>query len=75
LKGTTLVDRRKDPNYQQVTGHVQKDLALQFKIFCMEQRITIAEGLEEAIALFLQSKGKAKAVQERQEQKAQERSP
>lgn len=57
----TLVDRRRDPNYEQVTGHVPKALARQFKVFCTGEQITIAEGLEEAIALFLQSKGKARA--------------
>jgi hypothetical protein len=49
-----LVDRRKDPNYEQVTGHVQRDLARRFKVFCTDQRITIAEALDKAIALFLQ---------------------
>lgn len=53
-----LVDRRKDPNYEQVTGHVQKDLARRFKVFCTDQRITIAEALDEAIALFLQQTDK-----------------
>jgi hypothetical protein len=52
--GKNLVDRRKDPNYEQVTGHVQKDLARRFKVFCTEQRITIAEALDKAIALFLE---------------------
>jgi DNA-binding transcriptional MocR family regulator len=51
----SLVDRRKDPDYEQVTGHVQKDLARRFKVFCTEHRITIAEGLDQAIALFLKS--------------------
>ncbi len=49
-----MVDRRKDQNYEQVTGHVQKDLARRFKVFCTDQRITIAEALDKAIALFLQ---------------------
>lgn len=49
-----MVDRRKDPNYEQVTGHVQRDLARQFKVFCTDQRITIAEALDTAITLFLQ---------------------
>lgn len=53
-----LVDRRKDPNYEQVTGHVQKDLARRFKVFCTDQRITIAEALDKAIALFLQQADK-----------------
>ena len=52
--GENLVDRRKDPNYEQVTGHVQRDLARRFKVFCTDQRITIAEALDKAIALFLE---------------------
>ena len=53
-----LVDRRKDPNYEQVTGHVQKDLARRFKVFCTDQRITIAEALDQAISAFLQQADK-----------------
>jgi len=51
-----LVDRRKDPNYEQITGHVAREIARRFKIFCTEQRITIAHALEEAIELYLQTK-------------------
>jgi hypothetical protein len=57
----TLVDRRRDPNFEQVTGHVPKPLARKFKVFCTEHQVTIAEGLEEAITLFLQSQDKVKA--------------
>ncbi len=65
-----LVDRRKDPDYEQVTGHVQKDLARRFKVFCTEHRITIAEGLDKAIALFLENEleegqAKSKAMDKR----------
>ncbi|MEO8890028.1 MAG: hypothetical protein ABI417_00590 [Coleofasciculaceae cyanobacterium] len=42
-------------------GHVQRDLAQRFKIFCTDKRITIAEALDQAIVLFLQqSDGEAK---------------
>jgi hypothetical protein len=51
-----LVDRRRDPNYEQVTGHIPKPLAKQFKVFCTENGITIAEALETAVTLFLQEK-------------------
>lgn len=52
----TLVDRRRDPNYEQVTGHIPKPLAKQFKVFCTENGTTIAEALETAVQLFLQEK-------------------
>ena len=51
-----MVDKRKDPDYEQVTGHISRDVARRFKIFCTEQRITIAHALEEAIGLYLQIK-------------------
>lgn len=51
-----LVDRRKDPDYEQVTGHVKKDLSRDFKAYCTKTRITIAEALEEAIQLWLTKK-------------------
>ncbi len=56
IKRKTLVDRRRDPNYEQVTGHIPKSLAKQFKVFCTENGITIAEALETAVQLFLQEK-------------------
>jgi hypothetical protein len=55
-----LVDRRRDPNYEQVTGHIPKSLAKQFKVFCTENGITIAEALETAVQLFLQEKNNHK---------------
>ena len=56
IKRKPLVDRRRDPNYEQVTGHIPKPLAKQFKVFCTENGITIAEALETAVTLFLQEK-------------------
>ncbi len=52
-----LVDRRKSPDFQQLSGHIDKSLLRQFKTFCTGEDITIAEALEEAIALYLRSKG------------------
>ena len=51
-----LVDRRKNPDYEQVTGHVKKDLSRDFKAYCTKTRITIAEALEQAIQLWLTEK-------------------
>jgi len=52
-----LVDRRKSPDFQQLSGHIDKSLLRQFKTFCAGEDVTIAEALEEAIALYLKSKG------------------
>lgn len=54
MKKEPVVDRRRDPSYEQVTGHIPKTLAKQFKVFCTENEITIAEALEKAVLLFLQ---------------------
>lgn len=52
-----LVDRRKSPDYQQISGHIDRNLVRQFKTFCTSEDITIAEALEQAIAAYLTSKG------------------
>jgi len=52
-----LVDRRKSPDFQQISGHIDRSLVRQFKTFCTGEDITIAEALEDAIALYLKSKG------------------
>lgn len=56
-KEDILVDRRKSPDFQQISGHVDKTLVKQFKTFCAGEDITIAEALEDAIALYLKSRG------------------
>jgi hypothetical protein len=56
-KEDVLVDRRKSPDYQQISGHVDKNLVRQFKTFCTSEDITIAEALEQAMAAYLESKG------------------
>jgi hypothetical protein len=61
-KEGVLVDRRKSPDYQQISGHVDKNLVRQFKTFCTSEDITIAEALEQAMAMYLQSKGVAPHV-------------
>lgn len=52
-----LVDRRKSPDFQQISGHIDKSLLRQFKTFCTGEDITIAEALEESVALYLKSRG------------------
>ncbi|MBD1835370.1 hypothetical protein H6F61_22455 [Cyanobacteria bacterium FACHB-472] len=50
----TLVTRRDDPNYSQVSGYISKDLALRFKIACTSKEITQSEALESAVARWLE---------------------
>ncbi len=62
------VSRRKDPNYAQVSGYIDKNLAMRFKIACTATEVSQTDALEQAVALWLekyeqpvQSKTKASA--------------
>ncbi len=48
--------RRNNPNYTQVAGLIDKDLARRLRVYCADQDITIAEVMEEAITDFLEKK-------------------
>ncbi len=50
---TTLVTKRKDPNYAQVSGHIPTDLARRFGIYCAAKQISKSDGLEKAIELLI----------------------
>lgn len=49
----TVVTKRDDPNYAQVSGHIPKDKALEFKIACTRRQISQSEALEEAVDKWL----------------------
>lgn len=49
----TLVTKRKDPNYAQVTGHIPVDLARRFGIYCASKQISKSDGLENAVEALL----------------------
>lgn len=51
-----MATRRKDPDYEQVSGYVHKDLALKFRIICMTERLTQSEALEQALKLWTEFK-------------------
>lgn len=55
----TVAARRHDPNYIQIFGDVNKELGLKFKVACTLNQITLGEGLEKAIALWLEAQEKA----------------
>ncbi len=48
--------RRNNPDYSQVTGLIDKDLARRLRVYCADQSVTIAEVMEEAIEDFLEKK-------------------
>lgn len=58
---SSLMGRRDDPNYSQVSGYINKGLVLKFKIACTQSEISQTDALEEAIALWLESKNKSKS--------------
>jgi hypothetical protein len=51
--------KRKDPNYMQLSGDVKKEIGLKFKAACTLKQISLGEGLEEAIALWLEKEEKS----------------
>jgi hypothetical protein len=53
--------RRADPNYVQISGHVPKALALEFKLAFTRAEINQSEAMEAAIALWVQQQQEGKA--------------
>lgn len=49
----SVVTKRDDPNYSQVSGYVPKDLARRFRIACTSKEISQSEALEEALEQWL----------------------
>ncbi len=50
----SVVTKRDDPNYSQVSGYVPKDLARRFKIACTSKEISQSAALEEALEQWLE---------------------
>ena len=48
--------KRKDPEYQQVSGYVPKTLALKFKGFCTMEELEISEVMTELIAQWVEQR-------------------
>jgi hypothetical protein len=57
-----MATKRNDPDYEQVSGYVHKDLALKFRIICMTERITQSELLEEALKILIELKDKTNSL-------------
>lgn len=54
---TILVTKNKSPDYSQVTGHVLKEVARRFKVYCTEQDLTISSAVETALIEYLEKRG------------------
>jgi hypothetical protein len=48
-----VASKRDDPNFQQLSGHVPKEMATEFKVACTRKGVSHSDGLEQAIALWL----------------------
>jgi len=48
-----MVSKREDPNYQQVSGHVPADVAMDFKAACIRRGVSQSTGLEQSLNLWL----------------------
>ena len=56
LNGLQDLARRNNPNYTQVAGLIDKDLARRMRVYCADQDVTIAEVMEEALRDYLDKK-------------------
>jgi hypothetical protein len=50
--------KRNDPKYMQISGDVAKNICLRFKAACTLNEISVGEGLEQAMILWLEAKEK-----------------
>lgn len=48
-----VASKRDDPDYQQISGHIPKELATEFKIACTRNGVSHSDGLEQAITIWL----------------------
>lgn len=48
-----VASKRDDPNYQQISGHIPREMATDFKIACTKKGVSHSDGLSQAIALWL----------------------
>ena len=51
--------KRNDPNYMQITGDVKKEIGLRFKATCTFRQLSLGEGLEEALIMWLEGQNSA----------------
>jgi hypothetical protein len=51
---TQMVDRRRSPDFSQITGYVPKSLATEFKVACTRLEVSHSDVMETLIAQWLQ---------------------
>ena len=47
--------KRNDPDYMQIAGDVKKNIGLRFKATCTFRQLSLGEGLEEALLMWLEN--------------------
>ncbi len=60
----TVPGKKDDPNYQVVRGHVPKELAKRFKLYCVENDVDNSQGLENILAEHLLSEEERNSITE-----------
>jgi Asp-tRNA(Asn)/Glu-tRNA(Gln) amidotransferase B subunit len=60
-KTDSMVDRRKSPDYRQLSGHIPKEMYREFKSFCALKDVSQSEAMEEAIAFWMERQREARA--------------
>ncbi len=55
----SVVTKRGNPNFQQISGHIPTQQAKDFKIACTIRSISHSEALEQAIAMWLKNQEKS----------------
>ena len=54
INNLELAAKRSDPRYLQIAGDVKKEVGLKFKAACTLNEMSLGEGLEQAILLWLE---------------------
>jgi hypothetical protein len=49
-----MVDRRKNPDYRQVSGHIPMNMYRKFKSICALRDVSQSEALEQAINVWME---------------------
>ena len=68
--------KKDDSNYEQVRGHVPKQLSRQFKQYCLDEDIDYSEGLEQILAFFFsdeEERNETPVEQSRQNHRSKQR--
>ena len=56
-----VVNKRNDPNYTQISGHIPKDLARKFKAEVAMSEVDHSEAIEESVREWLEKRQRQQA--------------